>query len=104
MMPEFQQTGFRQIKRCTEFEAASQSLISDSYLNEACQMYNGTIAQFTGDETLQGAFAEPGTQPTSMFSFMLVMGFFALIFTYILNRGKQSILREIYSKISIVER
>jgi hypothetical protein len=53
---------------------------------------------------LQGAFAEPGTQPTSMLSFMLVMGFFALIFTYVLNRRKQSILREIYSKISIVER
>jgi hypothetical protein len=53
---------------------------------------------------LQGAFAEPGTQQTSMYSFMLVMGFFALIFTYILNRRKQSILREIYSKISIIER
>jgi hypothetical protein len=44
MMPECQETGFRLIKRCTEFEAASQSLISDSYINEACQIYNGTIA------------------------------------------------------------
>jgi hypothetical protein len=43
-MPECQETGFRLIKRCTELEAASQSLISDSYLNEACSMYNGTSA------------------------------------------------------------
>ena len=44
MMPECQETGFRLIKRCTELEATRQSLISDSYLNEACPMYNGTIA------------------------------------------------------------
>ncbi len=40
----------------------------------------------------------------SMVTFMLVMAVCAVIVTVMLNKRKEKILREIYSKISIVDR
>jgi hypothetical protein len=67
-------------------------------------MYNGTINDFQTNFEKLGNFGEPGTEPMSVSSFMVVMFFFAFLLTYFLNKRKERILNEIYSKISIVDR
>ena len=105
MMPECTETGFRLIKRCVERESTSNVVLEDKYINEGCTIFNGTLEEFNSDPKHQiGHFAEPGTAPTSMLNFMILMGFLALFFILFLNKRKERILNEIYSKISIVDR
>ena len=49
IMPECRQTGFRLIKRCVERETNSNKVVEDNYLNEGCQLFNGTLDEFTSD-------------------------------------------------------
>jgi|LauGreDrversion4_2_1035121.scaffolds.fasta_scaffold306187_1 hypothetical protein len=93
------------IEQCKEFDETTGALISDTFVNRACQRFNGTISDWNAlDKALQDAAGMPGTEPTSLFTFMLVMAFFSALIINFLNKRKESILREIYSKISIVER
>lgn len=68
-------------------------------------MFNGTMEEYVSDPINQiGNMAEPGTGNVSMVQFMLVMGLLGVMMTWVLNRRKEGILKEIYSKISIVDR
>ena len=79
--------------------------MEDRYLNEACQEFNGSAGDYNKDpQLLNGKYAEPGSGNVSMFSFFVVMGIFGVGVVVALNKRKERILNEIYSKISIVNR
>ena len=104
-MPECQESGFRLIKRCIERETTSNRIVEDRYVNEGCSLFQGTLEEFKSDPKHQiGQFAEPGTEPTSVFGLLVVMSLLAMIVLWTLNKRKNKILSEIYSKLSIVDR
>lgn len=104
-MPECQDTGYRLIKRCVKRDQDSGSIIEDKYANEGCELFQGTKDEFTNDRLAStGQFAEPGSEPLSVTRFMLIMAIFGIGITIMLNKRKDRILNEIYSKISIVNR
>ena len=88
-MPECQETGFRLIKRCVERESTSSKILEDKYVNEGCFVFNGTLTEFNSDPKHQiGLFAEPGTEPTSLVHFMMMMGLFSFLFIWLLHKRK----------------
>ena len=65
----------------------------------------GSYDEYQAEESeLNGIYAEPGSKPFSIFSLMCICGVLGSGVTYFLNRRKERILNEIYSKISIVNR
>jgi hypothetical protein len=102
VVPECQATGLRLIKRCQVKE--QERIVEDKYINEGCHLFDGTSNDFRTNFDKLGNFGEPGTEPLSVSSFMVVMFIFAFVLTYVLNKRKERILNEIYSKISIVDR
>ena len=102
VIPECQSTGLRLIKRCQVKE--QDIIVEDKYINEGCNMYNGTNNEYHTNFEKLSNLGEPGTESLSVASFMLIMFIFAFIMTFVLNKRKERILNEIYSKISIVDR
>lgn len=104
-IPECQVTGFRLIKRCIKSQKEGYSIVEDTYVNEACSEFTGSLADYNKDPNLlNGKFAEPGSGNASMFTFLIIMGICAIGIITVLNKRKERILSEIYSKISIVNR
>ncbi|CDW78549.1 UNKNOWN [Stylonychia lemnae] len=105
LMPECQDTGYRLIKRCIKRDQQTGEIQEDKYVNEGCELYSGSIQEYNSDQEASGGqYAEPGSEAYSVFKFMFLMIAFGVGVTTYLNRRKDRILHEIYSKISIVNR
>ena len=98
-IPECQETGFRMILKCLTTLADDKSDIrEETYHDVSCQE---APTEFSSLE--DGVYAKYGSGPNSVYWFCFITSVLAYIMFKILDRRREGILKEVYSKVSIIK-
>jgi hypothetical protein len=93
-----QETGLRVILECTNSGAGdAENYVVNKACSEAVILADGSI------DVQDGMTAIPGEQPQSLLSFFVVMLLCAVISLKVMERRKEEILEEVFSKLSIIK-
>jgi hypothetical protein len=93
-----QKTGFRMILKCTTALLGSKDSVDETYHDRPC-----LEAQSALQSLERGKFAEYGSGATSVTRFCGLMVLLSIVAYFTLSYRRQSILNEVYSKLTIVK-
>ena len=98
-IPECQETGFRMILKCqTTLVEDKSDIREETYHDVSCQEAATEFSPLN-----DGVYAKYGSGPSSIYWLFVITATLAYIMYKLLDRRREGILKEVYSKVSIIK-